>query len=38
MNFTQLIKNDNVLSAYDFETVYIIMLRLANLGYIDYVQ
>lgn len=32
MNFTQLIKNDNVLSAYDFATVYQVLLRLKHLG------
>lgn len=34
MNFTELIKNDNVLSKYDFETVYAIILRLLSLGYV----
>jgi hypothetical protein len=34
MNFTELIKNDDVLSKYDFETAYAIILRLLSLGYI----
>ena len=34
MNFTELIKNDDVLSKYDFETAYSIILRLLSLGYI----
>ena len=34
MNITKLINNDNILSQYDFEQVYIIILRLKDLGYI----
>ena len=34
MNFTDLIKNDDVLSQYDFETVYSVILRLLSLGYV----
>lgn len=34
MNITKLINNDNILSQYDFEQVYIIILRLMDLGYI----
>ena len=34
MNFTELIKEDEVLSRYDFEIVYNILLRLLRLGYI----
>lgn len=34
MNFTEIIKNDDVLSKYDFETVYTILMRLLRLGYI----
>ena len=32
MNITELIKNDEILSRYDFETVYVIVLHLKNLG------
>lgn len=32
MNITELIKNDDLLSIYDFETVYVIVLQLKNLG------
>lgn len=35
MNLSELIKNDEVLSAFDFETVYVIIVRLKNLGYIS---
>ena len=34
MNFAEIIKNDDVLSKYDFEVVYSVMLRLLSLGYI----
>ena len=34
MRLTELINNDNILSQYDFEQVYIIILRLMDLGYI----
>lgn len=34
MNIADFIRNDVVLSAFDFETVYRVMLRLRNLGYI----
>lgn len=34
MNFKELIENDDVLSQYDFETVYSILMRLLKLGYI----
>ena len=34
MNFKELIINDDVLSQYDFETVYSILMRLLMLGYI----
>ena len=34
MNFTKLIKGDEVLSHYDFDVVYVILLRLKKLGYI----
>lgn len=34
MNYTELIKNDDILSYYDFETVYIILLRLKHLNLI----
>lgn len=34
MNFTELIKNDDVLSKYDFKTVYSVIMRLLRLGYI----
>ena len=34
MNFKELIENDDVLSQYDFETVYSILMRLLRLGYI----
>lgn len=34
MNFTDLIKNDDVLSQYDFEVVYAVILRLLSLGYV----
>lgn len=34
MNFTELIKNDEVLSKYDFKTVYSVIMRLLRLGYI----
>ena len=34
MRLTELIKNDNILSQYDYEQVYIIILRLMDLGYI----
>lgn len=33
-NFSELIKNDDVLSQYDFETVHAILMRLLSLGYI----
>lgn len=34
MRLTELINNDNILSQYDFEQVYVIILRLMDLGYI----
>lgn len=34
MRLNELINNDNILSQYDFEQVYIIILRLMDLGYI----
>ena len=34
MNFKELIEHDDVLSQYDFETVYSILMRLLKLGYI----
>lgn len=34
MNLSELIKNDNILNQYDFEQVYVIILRLMDLGYI----
>ena len=34
MNFKEVIINDNILSQYDFEVVYSVMLRLLSLGYI----
>lgn len=34
MNFAELIKNDDILSKYDFETVYAILMRLLRLGYV----
>lgn len=34
MNFADLIKNDDVLSQYDFEVVYAVILRLLSLGYV----
>jgi hypothetical protein len=33
-NFSELIKNDDVLSQYDFETVHAVLMRLLRLGYI----
>lgn len=33
MNYSKFIKNDSILSQYDFETVYVILLRLKKLGY-----
>lgn len=36
MNYTKFIKADNVLSNYDFNTVYVILLRLKDLGYFNY--
>ena len=33
-DFSQLIKDDEVLKEYDFETVYAVMMRLLRLGYI----
>jgi hypothetical protein len=34
MCISEIIKNDNILSQYDFEKVYVIILRLFDLGYI----
>ena len=34
MDFSKLIKEDEILSRYDFETVYSILMRLLRLGYI----
>lgn len=34
MDFSKLIKEDDVLKKYDFETVYAVMMRLLSLGYI----
>lgn len=34
MNFKELIENDDVLSKYDFETVYEVLMRLLRLGYL----
>ena len=34
MNISEVIKNDNLLSQYDYEIVYKIILRLFELGYI----
>ena len=34
MNFSEVIKNDIVLSAYDYGTVYQVLIRLDNLGLI----
>jgi hypothetical protein len=34
MNFTEFIKNDNILSHYDFGVVYVVLLRLKKLGYL----
>ena len=34
MNYTALINGDYVLSSYDFETVYVIIRRLKDLGYL----
>lgn len=34
MNITKLIKKDRILSFYDFDMVYIILLRLKHLGYL----
>ena len=34
MNYKELIENDEVLSRYDFETVYSILMRLLRLGYL----
>lgn len=34
MDFSKLIKEDEILSRYDFETVYTILMRLLRLGYI----
>lgn len=33
-NFSELIKEDEILKEYDFETVYSILMRLLSLGYI----
>jgi hypothetical protein len=33
-NFSELIKNDDVLSQYDFKTVHAVLMRLLSLGYI----
>lgn len=40
MNISELIKNDNILSQYKFEEVYIVIIRLFELGYIgiDYLE
>ena len=34
MNISEIIKNDNILSQYNAEEVYVIILRLMDLGYI----
>lgn len=34
MDFKELIKNDEILSKYEFKTVYSIIMRLLRLGYI----
>lgn len=34
MNYKELIENDEVLSQYDFEVVYEILMRLLRLGYL----
>lgn len=34
MCISDIIKKDNILSQYDFENVYVIILRLFDLGYI----
>lgn len=34
LRITELIKNDNILSQYEFDSVYTIILRLFDLGYI----
>jgi hypothetical protein len=33
-DFKELIKNDDVLKEYDYETVYRVLMRLLSLGYI----
>ena len=33
-DFSELIKDDEVLKEYDFETVYAVLMRLLRLGYI----
>ena len=35
INIANIIRNDHVLSAYDFETVYVIVRRMVDLGYIQ---
>jgi hypothetical protein len=35
LNIAEIIKNDHVLSAYDFEMVYVIIRRMIDLGYIQ---
>ena len=34
MNYKELIETDDVLSQYDFEVVYSIIIRLLSLGYL----
>lgn len=34
MNISEIIRKDNVLSQYDYDVVYTIILRLFDLGYI----
>lgn len=34
MNISEIIKNDNILSQYNVEEVYTIIIRLMDLGYI----
>ena len=38
MNFKELIENDDVLSQYDFETVYSILMRLLIMRFMKMVQ
>lgn len=38
MNISNLIASDSILSAFDFETVYRILLRLSELGCVEFKQ